>query len=37
VNLALATKVGEKVNIVSWLGKSWGQPVEGGVAVQVHF
>ena len=37
VNLAIATKVGSHVTVVGWLGKSWGQPIEGGTAVQVHF
>lgn len=37
VNLALVQKVGARVNVVSWLGKSWGQPVSGGAAVQVHW
>lgn len=37
VNLAVVAKVGNHVNVVSWLGKSWGQPVSGGAAVQVHW
>ena len=37
VNLALATKVGEKVTVIAWAGKSWGQPIAGGAAVQVAF
>ena len=37
VNLALAVRAGSHVEIVSWLGKSWGEPVAGGVAVQVRF
>lgn len=37
VNLAVATKVGSKVTIVGWAGKSWGKPIEGGAAVQVSF
>src|SRR5690349_2832541 len=26
-NLALATKIGEHVEVVGWIGKSWGVPV----------
>lgn len=37
VNMALATKVGSKVSVISWVGRSWGKPIEGGAAVQVSF
>lgn len=42
VNLALATKVGSRVEVVTWIGKSWGEPVAAapltaGGAVRVHF
>ena len=37
VNLAVAVKAGDHVRIISWLGKSWQKPVEGGAAVQVVF
>ena len=37
VNLALAIRAGHNVEIVSWLGKTWGDPVEKGVALRWHF
>lgn len=37
VNLALTKKVRDNVTVVGWMGKSWGQPVEGGAAIQVLF
>ena len=37
VNLAVVAKVKDHVNVTSWIGKSWGQPVSGGAAVQVHW
>jgi hypothetical protein len=37
VNLALTKKVRENVTVVGWMGKSWGQPIEGGAAIQVVF
>src|SRR5262245_9371682 len=36
-NVAVADKIGSHVTIVGWAGKSWGQPVAGGAAVQVHW
>ena len=42
VNLALAAKVGKRVEILAFVGKSWGEPLaaaplSGGVAGRVHF
>jgi hypothetical protein len=37
VNLALAVKVNEHVSVLSWIGKNWQRPVEGGAAVQWVF
>lgn len=37
VNLALASKVGDHVDIAAWIGKSWGEPVSAGVVGRVHF
>ena len=37
VNLAVVAKVGGHTNIVGWAGKSWGQPISGGAAVQVQW
>lgn len=37
VNLALAVRAGNHVEVVSWLGRSWGEPVAGGAAVRVSF
>lgn len=37
VNLALATKIGTHVEVVTWIGKSWGTPVAAGVMGRVHF
>jgi hypothetical protein len=37
VNLAVVAKVGTHIDVTSWIGKSWGQPVAGGAAVQVHW
>lgn len=36
-NLALVTRVGEHANVTAWIGKSWGAPVAGGAAVQIHW
>lgn len=37
VNLALAVKAGTHVDVVTWIGKSWGAPVSAGVLGRVHF
>lgn len=37
VNLALASKVGDHVEVTTWIGKSWGAPIAGGAAVKVTF
>ena len=37
VNLALVSKVNNHVDVTAWVGKSWGTPVNGGAAVQVHW
>lgn len=42
VNLALATKVGSHVDIVAFIGKSWGRPIAAapltlGAATRIHF
>ena len=42
VNLALAAKAGKHVEVVAWLGKSWGEPIAAaplsvGVDGRVHF
>jgi hypothetical protein len=37
VNLALVHKAGEHVTVLGWIGKSWGQPLAGGAAVQIHW
>ena len=37
VNLALAIRAGTHVEIVTWLGKTWGAPVDKGVALRWHF
>src|SRR5688500_1009300 len=30
VNVALAMKAGDRVEVVAWFGKTWGQPVAAG-------
>jgi len=35
-NLVFAARLGEQVTILSWIGKTWGQPIDKGVAVQWH-
>lgn len=37
VNMALAKKVKDDVHVVAYFGKKWGEPIEAGVALQVHF
>lgn len=42
VNLAFAVKAGNHVEVVTWIGKSWGDPVSAvplsaGGAARVHF
>jgi hypothetical protein len=37
VNLALAAKAGQHVDIVAFMGKSWGDPVSAAVMARVHF
>lgn len=37
VNLALATRIGSRVEVVAWMGKTWGQPVAAGVIGKVTF
>lgn len=37
VNLAFAVKANDHVDIVTWIGKSWGEPVSAGVVGRVHF
>ncbi len=37
VNLALAKKVRENVTVLTWIGKRWDAPIEGGAAVQIVF
>ena len=36
VNLAFAIKAGKHVEVVTWIGKSWGTPVSAGVVGRVH-
>lgn len=37
VNLAFAVKVNNHTDVVTWIGKSWGEPVSAGVLGRVHF
>lgn len=37
VNLALVSRVNKKVDVTAWIGKTWGAPVKGGAAVQIHW
>lgn len=37
INLAVVSKLGEHVTIVGWAGRSWGQPMDKGAAVQVYW
>lgn len=37
VNLAFAVKANDHIDIVTWVGKSWGEPVAAGVVGRVHF
>lgn len=37
VNLAHVQRVGTHAEIVSYVGKSWGKPLDAGVAVKVHW
>jgi len=37
VNLAVVAKAGEHVKVVGWAGRTWGQPISGGAAVQVDW
>lgn len=37
VNLALATRVGNHVDIAAFMGKTWGEPLAAGVMTRIHF
>lgn len=37
VNLAFAVKVGKHVDVVQWIGLTWGEPVSAGLLGRVHF
>jgi hypothetical protein len=37
VNLAVVAKVNTHVNVTAWIGRSWGDPIEGGAATQIHW
>lgn len=37
VNLAFAVKANDRVDVITWVGKSWGEPVAAGVVGRVHF
>ena len=37
VNLAYVQRVGEHAEIVSYVGKSWGKPIEAGISGQIHW
>jgi hypothetical protein len=36
-NVAVVQKLGDHVTVMGWLGKSWGQPVEGGASVMASW
>jgi len=35
VNAVLFTKINDKVEIDAWIGKTWGEPIEAGVAAKI--
>lgn len=35
VNLAYAHKVGEHVEVTAWIGKTWGEPIDAGIAGRI--
>lgn len=37
INLAVVSKVNQHVDVTAWVGRSWGAPIDGGAAVQVHW
>jgi len=37
VNLAIVQRVGGRSAIVGWVGKSWGEPIEGGLAWKLRW
>jgi hypothetical protein len=37
VNLTHVQRVGKHAEIVSYIGKSWGQPISAGIAATVHW
>ena len=37
VNLALAVRAGAHVEVVAWIGKTWGQPIAAGVLGRATF
>ena len=36
-NVAFAYRVGDRLKVASWVGKSWDQPLEAGVSVTATF
>jgi hypothetical protein len=37
VNLALAARVGSRVEVAAWLGRTWGEPLTAGVVTRIRF
>lgn len=37
VNLAHVQRVGGHAEVVSYVGKSWGEPIEAGIAARIHW
>ncbi len=37
INLALASKVGDHVEVTAYIGKVWGEPLEAGIAGRVRW
>jgi len=36
-NVAVVQRIGGNVTVMGWLGKSWGEPLEGGVSVMASW
>ncbi len=37
VNLALVHRVNDRFAVTGWVGKTWGQPIEAGIAGRIDF